>query len=201
MHKLKYVIFGLDLQVPGHASGWEPQPGQQDCDRPELRGSSPECAQGENKNIHLITGMLIIILFDSTVPLLSSVQYWRNQPSCHLDRHWNPFQGVGHSGQWHLVCQKGTFNNYPAICCFSLMSLQLLTTNSLHLNIVFYATVSSRLWPIMDVTPLSLPSSTRWTSSWRLWLTLMASTTPTPEWVIASVFWLTDWGRPFMVLF
>ena len=41
------LVFGLDLQLPGHAGEGESQPGQQDCDRSELRGTSPECAQGE----------------------------------------------------------------------------------------------------------------------------------------------------------
>lgn len=41
------LVFGLDLRLPGHAGEGESQPGQQDCDRSELRGTSPECAQGE----------------------------------------------------------------------------------------------------------------------------------------------------------
>lgn len=50
-HKIKDqdFVFGLDLQVPGHAGGWEPQHGQQDSDWSELRGPSPECAEGKNK--------------------------------------------------------------------------------------------------------------------------------------------------------
>ena len=38
----------VDLQFPGHASGWESPTGQQDCHWPELPGTSPECTQGKN---------------------------------------------------------------------------------------------------------------------------------------------------------
>lgn len=48
-HKEQDFVFGLDLQFPGHAGGWESQHGQQDGDRSELPGSSPECAQGKQK--------------------------------------------------------------------------------------------------------------------------------------------------------
>lgn len=54
------------------------------------------------------------------------------------------------------------------------------------LNVMSFAIALSRLWLIMDVTPLLPPSSTRWTSSWRLWPTLTASITATPVWVCHS---------------
>lgn len=45
------------------------------------------------------------------------VQHWWNQPSRHLDRHWNPLQRVGHSGQRHLVRQEGALNDsWVAFC-------------------------------------------------------------------------------------
>ena len=56
------------------------------------------------------------LLFRSSV----SVQHWWNQPSRYLDRHWNPLPRVGHSGQWHLVCQEGAL---IIITSFSSVSL------------------------------------------------------------------------------
>lgn len=66
-----------------------------------------------------------------TVPFLSSalVQHRWSQPSRHLDRHWNPLQGVGHSGQRHLVRQEGDAIIFRF---FSFLSLQPQTMNLLH---------------------------------------------------------------------
>ena len=49
------------------------------------------------------------------------VQHRWIQPSCHLDRHWNPLQRVGHSGQRYLVRQEGAPMSSVFIlrlCCY-----------------------------------------------------------------------------------
>ena len=52
--RLRLVACGSDLQLPGHAGGRESQPGQQDRDRSELRGPSPQRAQGKQDRPSLL---------------------------------------------------------------------------------------------------------------------------------------------------
>lgn len=105
-------------------------------------------------------------------PSLPLVQHWWKQSSCNLDWHWNPLQGVDHSGQCSLVRQEGA-------------SFSLLVTWTFCLNVkLSFDSVSlafaTRLWQIMEKTHPSPPSWTTWTSSWRLQPTLMATTLPIP---------------------
>lgn len=60
-------------------------------------------SSGKSFHPHAALHFLFVMKFATFLSCLV-VQHWWNQPSCHLDRHWNPLQRVGHSGQRAMVC-------------------------------------------------------------------------------------------------
>ena len=66
----------VDLQLPGHASGWESPTGQQDCHWQELPGTCPECTQGKNVFIFVCSNITFSHDFALFTSLTVTVITW-----------------------------------------------------------------------------------------------------------------------------